>query len=94
MKLNEVIAQIRSREPAALGKMPDPHAMRVLRAGLAAIHGSIVGCEDGKVVVQGLGMFLVRKRSGVDGGKESRIVRFVASKPAPAPKAKVKAKGK
>jgi len=90
MKLEQLIAQIRERQPAALDNIPDRSALRLVRASLAAIRESVEACDEGKVRVMGLGLFNVRKAAAAAGGETKRIVRFVVQKPGGGSKAKVK----
>ncbi len=82
MKVLELVAAVRAKNPAALAGLSDPAAARFLRISLGMLREGVEACEEGKVVLQGLGTFNVRKpkADAPAGAAPKRVVRFVAAK--------------
>jgi len=76
MDTNEIIEQIRQRKPQLMGKVTDEVAKRLLFACFAEIRASLDSCEEGKVPVKGLGVFVIRQAPANDKVGARRVIRF------------------
>lgn len=85
--LPELIARLRDESPAALGKLNDRAALKLLRAAFARVARDVGQAPDGAHKVGGLGTFAVRTVEANDEGKGGgRRIRFKPAQPKAAAK--------
>ena len=93
MKIKDLIKEAKANAPLALGKMPEPRAMKLVAEVFALIRAEIAVTEEGRVGVPGFGAFKVRQVEVTRGG-ETQTVKRVVFVPAAAKPKKAKAKPK
>ena len=76
MDAGKIIEQIRQNDPKSIGEVPDSVAKRLLLACFAEIRASVEACEEGRVPVKGLGVFIIRQAPATDKVGARRVVRF------------------
>lgn len=85
--LPELIQRLRKESPAAVGKLDDRIALRLVRAAFAAVASEVRAAPDGVHKIGGLGTFRVRTiaADAATGKAAARRVLFnAAAKKAPA----------
>ncbi|HSI50724.1 MAG TPA: hypothetical protein VLA61_20840 [Ideonella sp.] len=82
MKIAELAAQIKEKNPAAAGKLADKALERLLRIALVQVRSAVAEAEE-NVHIEGLGRFAVRNVDKVVKGEKvpTRRVIYVAPKP-------------
>lgn len=60
MKLDEVVKMARVANESAFGKVNDRRAIKIVRAAFQQVKNQVETAGDGKVVINGLGRFVIR----------------------------------
>ena len=89
MKPMEIVKAIKEETPNLLGKTPDKKAAQIINAALKHIKLEISTAVPGRIVVPGLGVFVVKKVE-IEKDGEKRIVDRIGYR-IPKGKKKVKA---
>lgn len=92
MKLNEVVKLARETNESAFGKVNDQRAVKILRAAFQQVKNQLETAEDGKVVIDGLGRFVIRnvqhEKDGVTVTKRKVVFRYGGADKTPKGEAK------
>lgn len=86
MKIKDLVKEAKANAPVALGKMPEPRAVRLVSEVLAVIRAEIAVTDDGRVGVPGLGAFRIRQVEVTRGGETQTVKRVVFIPAAARPK--------
>jgi hypothetical protein len=77
MKITEIVTALKTAEPQAVAKIPEPRIVKLIALALRQIAKEIDAATEGKVAVGGFGRFVIKQVEAEKDGKKTMRKRIV-----------------
>lgn len=81
LPLLELAQLVKQSEEAVLANVPVPRIAKILSLGFQGLANRVDGMEEGRLVVPGMGVFVVRKIEVEKDGAKSELKRIILHRP-------------